>query len=69
MTRSGNSTLEPFDSEIERTLRKLHNLVEARVSPKRERLIMEETPAPVGPVGAVRVDNHRRTLMEYAQSQ
>ena len=28
---------------------------------------MEETLAPVGPVGAVGVENPRRTLMEYAQ--
>ena len=67
MTRSGTSTLEPFDPEIERTFKRIRNLVEARVSPKRERPIMEETPAPVGPVGAVGVENPRRTLMEYAQ--
>ena len=44
MTRSGNSTLEPFDSEIERTLRKLRNLVEDKVSPNKERPNMEEQP-------------------------
>ena len=44
MTRSSTSILEPFDLEIERTFRRLRNLVEARVSPKIERLEMEETP-------------------------
>ena len=63
MTKSGTSTLEPFDPEIKRTFRRIRKLVEARVSPKRERPIMEETPAPVGVVG---VENPR-TLMEYAQ--
>ena len=77
MTRSGTSTLEPFDPEIERTFRRLRDLVEARVSPKRERLIMEETPVlgasnmeGVGNgavVGVAGVQNNRRTLMEYAQ--
>ena len=43
MTRSSTSTLEPFDPEIERTLRRLHNLVEEKVSPQKERSIMEET--------------------------
>ena len=77
MTRSETSTLEPFDLEIERTFKRLRDLVEARVSPKRERPIMEETPV-IGAgnmegvgngaaVGAARVQNHRRTLMEYAQ--
>ena len=44
MIRSGTSTLEPFDPEIEGTFRRLRNLVKARVSPKREKPIMEETP-------------------------
>ena len=44
MTRSGTSTSKPVDPEIERTFRRLRNLVEVRVSPKRERPIMEETP-------------------------
>ena len=73
MTRSGTSTLEPFDPEIERTFRRLRDLVEARVSLKRERPIMEETPV-LGAAnmegagnGAARVQNDRRTLMEYAQ--
>ena len=43
MTRKNTSTLEPFDPEIERTLRRLHNLVEEKVSPKKERPTMEET--------------------------
>ena len=43
MTKNSTSTLEPFDSEIERTLRRLRNLVEEKVSPKKERPIMEET--------------------------
>ena len=77
MTRSGTSTLEPFDPEIERTFRRLRNLVETRVSPKSERPIMEETPilgaanmteAGNGAIiGAAWVQNDRRTLMEYVQ--
>ena len=77
MTRSGTSTLESFDPEIERTFRRLRNLVKARVSPKRERPIMEETPVlgagnmeEVGNgavVGVAGVQNNRRTQMEYAQ--
>ena len=43
MTRSITSTLEPFDPKIESTLRRLRNLVEKKVSPKKERPIMEET--------------------------
>ena len=43
MTRKNTSTLEPFDLEIERTLRRLRNLVEEKVSPKKERPTMEET--------------------------
>ena len=77
MTRNSTSTLEPFDSEIERTLRRLRNLVEEKVSPQKERPIMEETRvlgavniACAGngaAVGATGVENPRRTLMEYAQ--
>ena len=71
MTRNNSSTLEPFDPEIERTFRRLRNLVEEKVSPKKERPIMEETRvlgAAVGvAVGAAGGGNHRRTLMEYAQ--
>ena len=77
MTRNNTSTLEPFDPEIERTLRRLRNLVEEKVSPKKERPTMEETRllgianiAGAGngaTIGAVRVENPRRTLMEYAQ--
>ena len=44
MTRSSTSVLEPFDLEIKRTFRRLRNLLKARVSLKRERLVMEETP-------------------------
>ena len=77
MTRSGTSTLKPFDPEIERTFKRLRNLVEERVSPKKERPIMEETQV-LGAVnmeragngaavGAAGVQNNRRTLMEYAQ--
>ena len=43
MTRNKSSTLEPFDPEIERTLRRLRNLVEEKVSPKKERPTMDET--------------------------
>ena len=43
MTRNKSSNLEPFDPEIERTLRRLRNLVEEKVSPKKERPTMEET--------------------------
>ena len=43
MTRNNPSTLEPFDPKIERTLRRLRNLVEEKVSPKKETPIMEET--------------------------
>ena len=77
MTRNNTSTLEPFDPEIERTLRRLRNLVEKKVSPKKERPTMEETRvlkaannAGVGNgvvVGATEVENPKRTLMEYAQ--
>ena len=68
MTRSSTSTLEPFDHEIEKTFRRLRNLVEARVSRKRERPIMEKTPV-IGRAGsgAAGVQNKRRTLIEYAQ--
>ena len=80
MTKNNTSTLEPFDREIEWTLRRLRNLVEEKVSPKKERPTMEETRvlgaaniagvgngAAVGvAVGAARVENPRRTLMEYA---
>ena len=71
------SQLEPFDPEIERTFCRLRNLVEARVSPKKERQEMDETPTlraanieRVGneaAVGAAGVQNNTRTLMEYAQ--
>ena len=75
MTRNKSSTLEPFDPKIERTLRRLRNLVEEKVSPKKERPTMEETRVlgvAVGDVARVAVGaagggNHRRTLMEYAQ--
>ena len=77
MTRNSTSTLEPVDPEIERTFRRLRNLVEVRISPKRKRPIMDEAPvleaanmAKAGngaAVGAARVQNERRTLMEYAQ--
>ena len=77
MTRNSTSNLEPFDPEIERSLRKLRTLVKEKVSPKKERPIMEETRvlgatnnAGAGngaAVGAARVENLRRTLMEYAQ--
>ena len=77
MTRSSSSQLELFDLQIERTFRHLRNLVEERVSPKREKPIMEEIPVigatnMVGAgngaaVGATRVQNNIRTLMEYAQ--
>ena len=43
MTRNNSSILEPFDLEIEKTLRRLCNLVEEKVSPKKERPTMEET--------------------------
>ena len=75
MTRSGTSTLEPFDPEIKRTIRRLRNLVEERVSPKRERPKMKETlvrgAANIEGAGngAVGVQNNRRTLMEYPNLQ
>ena len=56
MTRNKNSNLEPFDPEIERNLRRLRNLVEDKVSPKKERPTMEEQQAfkPLGdPSGRV----------------
>ena len=75
MIRSSTSILESFDLEIERTFRRLRNLVKARVSPKRERPVMEETPvlgaanmAEAGnwaTVGAASVQNEMRILMEY----
>ena len=43
MRKNNPSTLEPFDPEIKRTLRRQRNLVEEKVSPKKERLNMEET--------------------------
>ena len=77
MTRSNSSQLESFDPEIERTFRGPRNLAEARVSPKRERQEMDETPTlgvanieRVGnetTAGAAGAQNNRRTLMEYAQ--
>ena len=77
MTRNNTSTLEPFDPKIERTLRRLRNLVEEKVSPKKERPTMEETRV-LGAaniagggngaaIGAAGVENPRITLMEYAQ--
>ena len=73
MTRKNTSTLEPFHLEIERTLRRLRNLVEEKVSPKKERPTMEETRvlgaaniAGAGNgavVGAAVVENPRSTLM------
>ena len=72
MIRSSSSQLEPFDLDIERTFRHLRNLVEARVSPKKERQEMDETPAlrvanmaGVGNEAAAGAQNNRRTLMEY----
>ena len=81
MIRNKSSTLESFDPEIERTLKRLRNLVEEKVSPKKERPIMEETRvlgaaniAGAGNraaggvvVGAAGGGNHRRILMKYAQ--
>ena len=43
MTRGSPSQLEPIDPEIKITFRYLRNLVEARVSPKKERQEMDET--------------------------
>ena len=77
MTRNSTSTLEPFDPEIERTLRRLRNLVEEKISPQKERPIMEETrvlwaaniagASNGATVRAIGVENPRRTLMKYAQ--
>ena len=67
MTRSSTSKLEPFNPEIKRTFHKLRNLVKEKLSPKNQLVEMKETPAFVGPIGAVGVENLRRTLMEYAQ--
>ena len=66
MTKNSTSKLEPFDLEIEGTFHKLRNLVEKKLSPKNQLVEMEETPAPIGPVGAVGVENPR-TLMKYVQ--
>ena len=72
MTRSSTSNLEPFDPEIERTFRRLRNLIEDNLS-LRKHVKMEETPPPVGAVGtgtaigAVKAEDHRRTLTEYEQ--
>ena len=76
MIRSSSSQLEPFDLEIERTFHRLWNLVEARISPKKERQEMDETPT-LGATNmegignkattrAAEAQNNRRTLMEYA---
>ena len=77
ITRNNTSTLEPFDPEIERTLRRLRNLVEDKVSPKKKRPTMEEKrvlgaannagASNGAAIGAARVENPRRTLMEYTQ--
>ena len=73
MTRNKNSNLEPFDPEIERTLRRLRNLIEDKVSPKKERPTMEKQQvlgaanmAGAGNGAAVRaprVDNCRRPIL------
>ena len=77
MTRSNSSQLETFDPEVKRTFRRLWNLVQARISPKKERQEMEKTLAPRAAIGvgvgigakagAAWAKNPRRTLMEYAQ--
>ena len=76
MTRGSPSQLEPIDPEIKITFRYLRNLVEARVSPKKEKQEMDETPTlgvenieRVGnetTAGAAGAQNNKRTLMEYA---
>ena len=79
MTRSSTSNLESFDSKIERTFQKLHNLVKENLSPRKQ-VKMEETPAfratiraragirvVVRAIGEVGDQNDRRTLMEYVQ--
>ena len=43
MTKSNSSQLEPFDPKIERTFRCLWNLVETRITPKKEKQEMDET--------------------------
>ena len=58
MTKSSTLTLEPFDLEIERIFRRLRNLVEARVSPKKEKPIIEETLV-IGAANMVGVGNCR----------
>ena len=77
MTKSSTSNLEPFDHEIERTFRKLRNLVKKNLSP-RKKVKMEEAPAPGAAIGVgtgigavievAEAQNDRRTLMEYAQA-
>ena len=57
MTRSSTSKLEPFNPEIKRTFHKLRNLIEEKLSPKSQLMEMEETPALVGPIRAVGVEN------------
>ena len=48
MTKNNTSKLEPFDIEIEKTFRKLHNLLRDKLSPRKQQIKMEETPTPVG---------------------
>ena len=52
MTRSSTTKLELFDHKIERTFHHLGNLVEAKFSPKKQHIEMEDTSAPIG-AGAV----------------
>ena len=68
MTKSGTSNLEPFDPKIERTFRRLRNLVRDKLSPRKQ-VKIEETPTLVVAIraGAVGARNENITLMEYAQ--
>ena len=69
MTKSNTSNLEPFDPETKWTFRRLRNLVKDNLSPRKQ-VKMDETPTPVGVEATGRVveaQNHRRTLMKYAQ--
>ena len=76
MSRSSSSQLEPFDPEIKRIFCRLRNLVEAGVSPKKERQEMDEIPtlgvanmAKAGNGAAIRATRAQKnkTLIEYAQ--
>ena len=73
MIKSSTSKLESFDPEIERTFRRLRDLVESKASPQKQRQEMEESPAHRAAIGAgvgirAKVEQPApRSLMDYAQ--